>query len=72
MLFELKNTKGHILEGHVDSISWYDAQRNWGVCGLYDSQVQESKELCLGFKKVIREIRKVQTKAQPCKMFIWN
>jgi hypothetical protein len=37
-----------------------------------DYQAHKTRESCLYFKEVVREIKEVQTKAQPCKMFIWS
>jgi hypothetical protein len=36
-----------------------------------DDMIAKSKESCLGFKKVVQQIKKVQTEAQLYKMFIW-
>ena len=32
----------------------------------------KKRKSCLGFKKVVWDIKEVQVEAQPCKIFIWS
>jgi len=60
--------KNHLPKGHGDSILWYDAQRNWGVFGWYDYEVQERRKSCSCFlKKLFEKLRKYKPRLNPAK-----
>ena len=65
--FRFEKCWGNILESYGNVIPWYDAQRNWSLYGLPDSQISGRWESYRESSKAFRRLRKFQLKLNPVK-----